>query len=125
MRSMAMGERGGHGSVRAPGAQALVARSGRPRSVTSKVAAILLAVSDRPAQSLTVIARRIRLPRSTTHRLLAELVDGQLLRRDQDDRYWMCMTKDGPVVPGGRAAFARRQVRQVLDDLAAASGLRA
>jgi DNA-binding IclR family transcriptional regulator len=37
----------------------------------------------------------------------------------------MSMTKDGPVVPGGRAAFARRQVSQVLGDLAAATGLRA
>jgi DNA-binding MarR family transcriptional regulator len=54
-----------------PRGRKLIARSGQPRSVTSTVAAILLAVSDRPAQSLTEIARRTRLPRSTTHRLLA------------------------------------------------------
>lgn len=57
------------------------------QSVTSRVAAVLLAFTDCDVHSLTEIARMTRLPVSTAHRLAAELADTDLLERDESGRY--------------------------------------
>lgn len=86
------------------------------RSVTSKVALILLAVAKGTTPSLTEISRRTGLPLSTVHRLTIELWTSGLLTR-QGDRY--CLN------PSLEAAFGRRlddRSAQLLEDLASATG---
>ncbi|MBA9006367.1 MULTISPECIES: IclR family transcriptional regulator [Thermomonospora] len=57
------------------------------RSVTSKVLAVLGAFdAAHPRLTLTDLARRSGLPLSTAHRLVAELVDAQVLSRAPDGR---------------------------------------
>lgn len=57
------------------------------RSVTSKIAAILLTFTDGNVHSLTEIACLARLPISTAHRLASELVIRRLLERTEDGQY--------------------------------------
>ena len=57
------------------------------QSVTSRVAAVLLAFTDCNVHSLTEIARLTGLPVSTAHRLAAELAATDLLERDESGRY--------------------------------------
>lgn len=57
------------------------------QSVTSRVAAVLLAFTDSHVHSLTEIARLTDLPVSTAHRLAAELAATDLLERDESGRY--------------------------------------
>ena len=65
------------GNVAAPGA-----------SVSSRLLAVLGAFDEGARQlSLSEISRRSELPLSTTHRLLAELVEWGALRRADDGRY--------------------------------------
>jgi DNA-binding IclR family transcriptional regulator len=97
----------------------------RSRSVTAKVWAIVLAVSDTPEQSISEVARRAGLPVSTTHRLLYELVEGGLLERNPDGRFTVCVELQQLLGPGKRAAHARAVVGSVLEDLCLATRLRA
>jgi DNA-binding IclR family transcriptional regulator len=101
------------------------ADSRRRRSVSGKVAAIVLEVSGEPGLTLTDVARRTGLPVSTTHRLLGELVEGRLLVRNSDGVYTVCHTLRGLVGDRERAAQARSHVHLVLEDLGIATGLRA
>jgi IclR family transcriptional regulator, acetate operon repressor len=57
------------------------------QSVTSRIAAILLAFTDCDVHSLTEIARLTRLPVSTAHRLAVELAATDFLERDESGRY--------------------------------------
>jgi len=57
------------------------------RTVTSKLSAILLVFGDGGEHTLTEIARSTKLPTTTTHRLLTELVAWRLLERTEDLRY--------------------------------------
>ena len=62
--------------------------SGPPAvSVTGKVAAILRTIGCGTELSLTDVARRAGLARSTTHRLMQELVREQLVERTEPGRY--------------------------------------
>jgi DNA-binding IclR family transcriptional regulator len=58
-----------------------------PRSLVSRITAILLTFHSGNAHSVTEIARLTGLPVSTAHRLTAELASWQLLRRVPDGRY--------------------------------------
>jgi DNA-binding IclR family transcriptional regulator len=99
--------------------------TGRRRSASGKIAAIVLEVSGGPGLTLTDVARRTGLPVSTTHRLLGELVEGRLLVRNGDGAYTVCRALRGFVGSRERAAHVRSQVNLVLDDLGIASGSRA
>ena len=57
------------------------------RSVTSKITAILLTLTQGSEHSLTEIARLTRLPVSTAHRLTTELARCGLLDRTADGHY--------------------------------------
>lgn len=57
------------------------------RSVTSKIAAILMTFTDGCVHSLTEIASQAGLPISTAHRLAAELTSWRLLERAEDGHY--------------------------------------
>jgi DNA-binding IclR family transcriptional regulator len=57
------------------------------RSVTNKVAAILLACSPQFGRSMAELARAADLPVSTTHRLIGELVARRLLERTEGGKY--------------------------------------
>jgi DNA-binding IclR family transcriptional regulator len=101
------------------------ADSGRRRSASGKISAIVLEVSGEPGLTLTDVARRTGLPVSTTHRLLGELVEGRLLARNSDGVYTVCRALRGLVGSRERAAQARSQVNLVLEDLRIATGRRA
>jgi DNA-binding IclR family transcriptional regulator len=58
-----------------------------PRTVVSRLAAILLTFRYGSVHSLTEIAALTGLPMSTVHRMAAELASRQLLRRTPDGRY--------------------------------------
>jgi DNA-binding IclR family transcriptional regulator len=105
--------------------QVRTARTRRTRSVTGKISAILLAVSGEPELSMTAVARQARLPVSTTHRLLSELVEGHVLDRGKDGPYSICVALRSPVGSTERAANARSQISLVLEDVGLATGLRA
>ena len=93
------------------------------RSVTGRVAAIMLELAGASGLTLTEIAQRTGLPRSTTHRLLGELVDGRLLDR-HGGRYSLCHGLRDLVGSQQLAAAVRSQVSLVLEDLGIATGLR-
>ena len=58
------------------------------RSVASRVVSILWTFDpDHPRQSLTEISRRVGQPLSTVHRIVADLVELQVLVRDDDGLY--------------------------------------
>lgn len=60
---------------------------GAPESVIGRVVAILGAFDDdAPSLGLSVLARRVGMPKPTVHRLAAQLVESGLLERD-GDRY--------------------------------------
>jgi IclR family transcriptional regulator, acetate operon repressor len=69
------------------------------RSVTSKVAAILLSFHDQRTQSLTAMAHRSGLPVSTAYRISAELARWQFLVRTDEGNYRL-----GPALPQPEAA---------------------
>lgn len=89
------------------------------QSVTSRVAAVLLAFTDCNVHSLTEIARLTGLPVSTAHRLAAELAATDLLERDESGRY--CVARSLREL--GTAAWWEPTVAErgpcVLDDLSA------
>src|SRR3954453_10192599 len=63
-----------------------------PRSLVSRVKAILSTFLSGDSHSVTEIARLTGLPVSTTHRLTAELASWQLLKRTEDGRYEVGLT---------------------------------
>jgi DNA-binding IclR family transcriptional regulator len=89
------------------------------RSVTSKVAAILLTFGDGAEHSLTEIARLTCMPLSTTHRLVTELAGWGLLERTAESQFRV----GGSIrAIGSRVSYSPRIIelaRRVLDDLAA------
>jgi IclR family transcriptional regulator, acetate operon repressor len=89
------------------------------QSVTSRVAAVLLAFTDCNVHSLTEIARLTGLPVSTAHRLAAELAATDLLERDESGRY--CVARSLRDI--GAAAWREPTLAErgpcVLDDLSA------
>jgi DNA-binding IclR family transcriptional regulator len=58
-----------------------------PSTVTARVAAIVLAIAARPGPSVTELAHTVRLPVSTTRRLLSGLVTARLVERTAHRRY--------------------------------------
>ena len=91
------------------------------QSVTSRVAAILLAFTDCNVHSLTEIARLTRLPVSTAHRLAVELAATDFLERDESGRYRVApsLRQLGGAV--WRTPTLTERGPFVLDDLSAAT----
>lgn len=96
------------------------------RSVTSKITAILVTFTQGREHSLTEIARLVRLPVSTTHRLVSELASERLLERTDDGLYRAgpLLRMIGQGVVDGRPSLVER-APCVLEDLAAATRSRA
>lgn len=87
------------------------------QSVTSRVAAVLLAFTDCNVHSLTEIARLTGLPVSTAHRLAAELAATDLLERDESGRYRVARSlRELGAAPWREPTLAERGPC-VLDDL--------
>jgi DNA-binding IclR family transcriptional regulator len=92
------------------------------RTVTNKVASILLVFTNGHMYSLTEIARLTLLPISTAHRLATELVAWGILERDEDGYYQAgahlkMIGSHSPLLPSSLQEKARR----VMEDLAAAT----
>lgn len=91
------------------------------RSVTSKVAAILLSFHDGSEHSLTEIAQLTCLPISTAHRLVTELAGWGLLERTDESRFRV----GSPVQTIGSGPACRpaplELARRVLEDLTTAT----
>ena len=91
------------------------------RSVTSKVAAILLTFHDGNEHSLTEIARLTCLPVSTAHRLVTELAGWGLLERTDESVFRIGLPLKAI---GTRSAYTPailESARRVLEDLVAAA----
>jgi IclR family transcriptional regulator, acetate operon repressor len=91
------------------------------QSVTSRIAAILLAFTDSDVHSLTEIARLTRLPVSTAHRLAVELAATDFLERDDSGRYCVAPSLRRLGAAGWRAPTLAERGPFVLDDLSAAT----
>jgi len=91
------------------------------QSVTSRIAAILLAFTDSDVHSLTEIARLTRLPVSTAHRLAVELAATDFLERDESGRYCVTPSLRRLGAAGWRAPTLAERGPFVLDDLSAAT----
>jgi IclR family acetate operon transcriptional repressor len=91
------------------------------QSVTSRIAAILLAFTDSDVHSLTEIARLTRLPVSTAHRLAVELAATDFLERDESGRYRVAPSLRRLGAAGWRAPTLAERGPFVLDDLSAAT----
>jgi DNA-binding IclR family transcriptional regulator len=83
----------------------------------------MLELTGAPGLTLTELAQRTRLPRSTTHRLLGELVDFRLLER-HGGVYSLGRGLRNLIGTHQLAAAVRSQVGLVLEDLGIATGLR-
>lgn len=101
------------------------------RTVTDKVAALLLVFTEGAEYNLTELARHADIPTSTTHRLIQELIHRQLLERTPDGRYRASdalrrmgrsdrSERESPVSPGQ----ASDRISWVIRDLSRATGLR-
>ncbi len=92
------------------------------RTVTSKVTAILMAFADGTDWSLSELARITRIPMTTTHRLVTELVGAQLLERSPHGyRVGPALGRLHTAETPGAPTLARL-APAVLDDLAAVTG---
>ena len=91
------------------------------QSVTSRVAAILLAFTDCDVRSLTEIARLTGLPVSTAHRLAVELAARNLLERDETGRYRVAPLLRRLSTSAWRAPTLIERGPCVLDDLSTAT----
>jgi DNA-binding IclR family transcriptional regulator len=91
------------------------------QSVTSRIAAILLAFTDCNVHSLTEIARLTRLPVSTAHRLAVELAATDFLERDEMGRYRVAPSLRELGAAPWRAPTLAERGPFVLDDLVAAT----
>jgi DNA-binding IclR family transcriptional regulator len=93
------------------------------RSVTSKVAAILLTFTSGTVYSLTELAKLTGLPISTVHRLATELAAWGFLERTEDGQYRVGMhLKVIGAAGGARPSAAQEKVRRVMEDLSAVAG---
>ena len=94
------------------------------RTVSGRLAAILMTLGSGGAHSLTEMARLTGLPMSTVHRLVGELASHQLLRRASDGRYEV-----GPnllrLIGGGCVPDLEERAPLVLADLSEVTGRRA
>lgn len=95
--------------------------TGPGQSVTSRIAAILLAFTDSNVHSLTEIARLTRLPVSTTHRLAVELAATDFLERDAAGRYRVAPSLRRLGAAGCRPPTLAERGPFVLDDLSTAT----
>jgi DNA-binding IclR family transcriptional regulator len=95
------------------------------RSVTSRIASILLTFTEGSEHSLTEIARWAGLPISTAHRLIAEMTSWRLLERTPDGLYRaglpLRMIKGGP----SHCPSLGERAPCILEDLAVATRCRA
>jgi len=91
------------------------------QSVTSRVAAILLAFTDCDVRSLTEIARLTGLPVSTAHRLAVELAARKLLERDDAGHYRVAPMLRRLSTSAWRAPTLVERGPCVLDDLSTAT----
>ena len=95
------------------------------RSVTSRIASILLTFTEDSEHSLTEVARWARLPISTVHRLMAEMTSWRLLERTPEGLYRaglpLRMIGGGP----SRCPSLQERAPCVLEDLAVATHYRA
>jgi DNA-binding IclR family transcriptional regulator len=96
-------------------------RGATPQPVAERIAAIVLAIADRPKTSMAEVARKVGLAASTTHRLLTALVTGRLVERSRRGRY--DVTLGG--TPRSGAAVLREHVSCTIADLAVITGLNA
>ena len=95
------------------------------RSVTSRIASILLTFTEGSEHSMNEIARWARLPMSTAHRLMAEMTSCRLLERTPAGLY-----RAGPPLRmigcrASRCPSLAERAPYVLDDLAVATNCRA
>ena len=100
-------------------------RPAPPRSVASRITAILSTFLTGESHSITEIAHMTGLPVSTTHRISADLAAWQLLQRAADGRYGV-----GSILQRlGGVAVAAPELKEwapgVVLDLCAATGMRA
>jgi DNA-binding IclR family transcriptional regulator len=100
-------------------------RPAPPRSVASRITAILSTFLTGESHSITEIAHMTGLPVSTTHRISADLAAWQLLQRAADGRYGV-----GSILQLlGGVAVAAPELKEwapgVVLDLCAATGMRA
>jgi DNA-binding IclR family transcriptional regulator len=91
------------------------------RSVTSKVAAILLTFQADDTHSLTEIARLTGLPISTAHRLVTELEGSGLLERTDDAEFRAGLPLQALSCGMSYAPAIVESARNALEDLAAAA----
>lgn len=91
------------------------------RSVTSKVAAILLTFRDGSEHSLTEIARLTCLPVSTAHRLVTELAGWGLLERTNESMFRIGMPIRAIGTRSGYTPAILESARRVLEDLVTAA----
>ena len=91
------------------------------RSVTSKVAAILLTFQADDKHSLTEIARLTGLPVSTAHRLVTELEGSGLLERTDDAEFRAGLPLQALSCGMSYAPAIVESARNALEDLAAAA----
>jgi len=95
------------------------------RSVTSRIASILLTFTEGSEHSLTEIARWAGLPISTAHRLIAEMASWRLLERTPEGLYRAGLTLR-MLSGGGPSSCPNLEERApcILEDLAAATHYR-
>jgi IclR family acetate operon transcriptional repressor len=96
-----------------------------PRSLVSRITAILSTFVSGESHTVTEIAHMTGLPVSTTHRLVVELASWQLLQRASDGRYEIGLTlhRLGGDIRPLPTLFERAP--HVVTDLCAATGRRA
>jgi DNA-binding IclR family transcriptional regulator len=106
-----------------PGGASAGTGSAGGRSVTSRVAAILMAFRSGSVHSLTELARLTGLPVSTAHRLVGELVSRRLLERTDDGAYriGLPLRMIGTPFPSPGPPLLERAA-EVMQDLARTTG---
>jgi IclR family transcriptional regulator, acetate operon repressor len=86
-----------------------------PHNVVARVAAIVLAIAVQRPSSQTELARLVRLPLSTTHRLLTALVTGGLVERSVHGHYELTLDGTRTVCDLTRL---RKHITSAITDLA-------